>query len=147
MRKPSLFKGKDSLWCLIIDGSHERCVTCRAWSQEDWCPGPALLLAVCPCDLEMTFPLVRSKCVMGVCSVAQSCLTLCDPMAVACQVPLSMGFYRQEYWSGFPVPPSEDLPDRGIKPESPVSPASLAWQADSLPLRHLGRPLRSKRPC
>ena len=49
-------------------------------------------------------------------------------MAVACQVPLSMGFYRQEYWSGFPVLPSEDLPDRGIKPESPVSPASLAWQ-------------------
>ena len=32
--------------------------------------------------------------------VAQSCPTLCDPMTVAYQVPLSMGFSRQEYWSG-----------------------------------------------
>ena len=34
------------------------------------------------------------------CSVAQSCLTLCNPMPVAHQAPLSMGFSRQEYWSG-----------------------------------------------
>ena len=36
--------------------------------------------------------------------VAQSCLTVCDPMTVAYQAPLSMGFSRQEYWSGVPGP-------------------------------------------
>ena len=42
---------------------------------------------------------------------------------VARQVPLSMGFSRQEYWSGLPFPPSEDLPDPGIEPKSSASPA------------------------
>ena len=37
--------------------------------------------------------------------VSQSCLTLCDPMDVACQAPLFMGLPRQEYWSGLPFPP------------------------------------------
>ena len=41
-----------------------------------------------------------------------------------------MGFSRQEYWSGLPFPPPEDLPDPGIEPESPVFPT---LQADSLP--------------
>ena len=36
--------------------------------------------------------------------VAQSCPTLCDPMDWAYQVPPSMGFSRQEYWSGLPFP-------------------------------------------
>ena len=48
----------------------------------------------------------------------QLCLTLCDPIAVAHQAPLFMGFSRQEDCSGFPCPPSEDLPDAGIKPVS-----------------------------
>ena len=42
-------------------------------------------------------------------SVAQLCLTLCDPMDCS-QRPLSMDFSRQEYWSGFPFPSSGDLP-------------------------------------
>ena len=42
---------------------------------------------------------------------------------VACQTPLSMGFSRQEYWSGFSFPPPGDLPDPGIKPMSLMSPA------------------------
>ena len=50
---------------------------------------------------------------------------------VACQVPLSMGFSRQEYWSGLPCPPPGDLPDPEIKPSSTVTPS---LQADSLPL-------------
>ena len=37
-----------------------------------------------------------------------------------------MGFFRQEYWSGLPFPPPGDLPDPGIKPASPVSPALQA---------------------
>ena len=53
---------------------------------------------------------------------------------IACQAPLSMGFFRQEYWSGLPCPPSGDLPDPGIKSESP------AWQADSLPTESSGKP-------
>ena len=52
------------------------------------------------------------------------------------QAPLSMGFPRQEYWSGLPFPPPGDLPDPGIEPESPVSPA---MQVDSLPAEILGK--------
>ena len=59
----------------------------------------------------------------------QSGLTLCD--GIACQAPLAIGFPRQEYWSGLPFPPPVDLPNPGIKPMSPASPA---WQVDSLPL-------------
>ena len=39
----------------------------------------------------------------------QSCLTFCDPMTVALQAPLSMGFFRQEYWSGLPCPSPGDF--------------------------------------
>ena len=48
-----------------------------------------------------------------------------------------MGFSRQEYWSGLPFPSPGDLPDLGIEPESPVSPA---LQADSLPAEPSGKP-------
>ena len=41
---------------------------------------------------------------------------------VAYQGPLSMGFFRQEYWSGLPCPPPGDLPDPGIEPVSLMSP-------------------------
>ena len=44
------------------------------------------------------------------------------PWIVARQAPLSMGFLRQEYWSGVPFPPPGDLPDPGIQPVSPVAP-------------------------
>ena len=59
---------------------------------------------------------------------------------VASQAPLSMGFFRQEYWSGLPLPPPRHLPDSGIKPESLVSPVSLEL-AGSLPLAPPGKPL------
>ena len=59
------------------------------------------------------------------------------PWAVACQAPLSMGFFRQEYWSRLPFPTPRDLPDPWIKHASPASPA---LQADSLPLSHLRSP-------
>ena len=42
---------------------------------------------------------------------------------IVCLAPLSMGFSRQEYWSGLPCPPPGDLPDPGIKPVSLTSPA------------------------
>ena len=39
----------------------------------------------------------------------------CDPVAVACQAPLSMGFPWEEYWSGLPLPSPGAHPDPGIK--------------------------------
>ena len=50
----------------------------------------------------------------------QLCLTLCDLMNVALQAPLSVGFSRQEYWSGLLCPPPRDLPEPGIEPVSPT---------------------------
>ena len=64
--------------------------------------------------------------------VAQSYWTHCNSWAVARQVPLSMEFPRQEYWSGLPFPFPGDLPNPGIEPRSPI-----LW-ADSLPLSHQG---------
>ena len=71
-------------------------------------------------------------------SVAQSCPTLCDPVTVARQAPLSMGFSRQEYWSGLPFPSPGDLPNPGIEPGSPV------LQADALPSEPPGNHIRDQ---
>ena len=66
------------------------------------------------------------------------CPTLCNPMDYSPhQTPLSMEFSRQEYWSGLPFPSSGHLPDSGIEPTSPASPAlsgrffttSASWEA------------------
>ena len=56
------------------------------------------------------------------------------PGTVAQQAPLSMGFSRQEYWSGWPIPSPADLPNPGIESGSP------ALQADSLPTDLPGKP-------
>ena len=83
----------------------------------------------------------------GVCDTAKgrclrakslSCVLLfATPWSVAHQAPLSMGFSRQEYWSGLACPPPGHLPDPGIEPVSLISPAlaseffttSTAWEA------------------
>ena len=54
------------------------------------------------------------------CLVTKSCFTLVTPWTVAHQAPLSMGFPRQEYWSVLPFPSLKDLPNPGIKPQSPA---------------------------
>ena len=56
------------------------------------------------------------------------------PWTVDYQAPSSMGFSRQEYWSGLPFPSLGHLPDPGIKPGSPT------MQADSLPSEPPGKP-------
>ena len=56
------------------------------------------------------------------------------PWTVAHQAPLSMGFSRQEYWSGLPFPSPGDLPNPGIEP------SSLALQADALTSEPPGKP-------
>ena len=64
-----------------------------------------------------------------------SCVRLSVTLrTVAHQAPLSMGFSRQEYWSGLLCPPPWDLPDPGTEP---VSPASPALRVNSLP----GKPM------
>ena len=74
--------------------------------------------------------------VICVCACMPGCFSRVQLFAtlwiVAHQAPLSMGFPRQEYWSGVPCPPPGDLPDPGIEHASP------ALQADSLPLSHWG---------
>ena len=55
------------------------------------------------------------------------------PRTVAHQAPLSMGLYRQEYWSGLPFPPPEDLPNQG---SNLCLLHLLHWQVDSLTLSH-----------
>ena len=52
--------------------------------------------------------------------VANSCPALETSWTVARQAPLSMGFPRQEYWSGLPFPSPGDLPNSGIEPRSPA---------------------------
>ena len=51
--------------------------------------------------------------------VTKSCLTFATTWTVECQAPLSMGFSRQEYWSGLPFPSPGDLPDSGSEPGLP----------------------------
>ena len=69
------------------------------------------------------------------CSVVSDSLI---PWTVAHQDLLSMEFSRQEYWSGLPFPTPGDFPDPATEP---TSLGLLHWQADSLPLGHLGSPV------
>ena len=70
-------------------------------------------------------------------SVAQLCLTFATPWTGAHQALLSMGFFKQEYWSRLPFSSPGDLPDPGIEPSSLKSPAlaggfvttSATWEA------------------
>ena len=79
------------------------------------------------------FWFIRGAWKISSCLVAKSCMALLLLHGLLVhQPPLSMGFPRQEYWSRLQFPSLGDIPDTGIKPVSP------AWQADSLPLSHLG---------
>ena len=57
---------------------------------------------------------------------------------IACQAPLSMGFPRQEYWSGLPFTPPGDLPNPGVEPMYPMA---NTLQVDSFTGEPLGKPL------
>ena len=64
-----------------------------------------------------------------------SCVQLFSaPWTVAHQAPPSMGFFRQEYWSGLPFPSPGDLPNPGMEPWYP------AFQADALTSEPPGKP-------
>ena len=68
------------------------------------------------------------------CVLSHSFRRFVVPWTVAYQAPLSIEFFRQEYWSGWPCPPPWDLPDPWIEPVSPAS------QADYLPSEPPGKP-------
>ena len=74
---------------------------------------------------------------MCVCELLSHVRLFVTLWTVAHQAPLSMGFPKEEYWSGLPFPPPEDLSDPWIKPLSPTAPA---LQEDSLPLKPPGKP-------
>ena len=88
----------------------------------------------CLDPLKMCLSYVCMCAVLGHFSQVQLFVT---PWTAAHQAPLSMGFSRQEYWSGLPCPPLGELPDLGIKPMSLMSPAlsgrflttSTTWEA------------------
>ena len=93
--------------------------------------------------LESSFPRTLPDCVCTLSHLSPVGL-FANPWAVARQAPLSMGFSKQEYWSGLPCPPPGDLPDPGIKPRTQGSNPGLLcllhWQAGSLPLVPPGKP-------
>ena len=73
-----------------------------------------------------------------VCAPVAQCVQRFETLwTVACQTPLSVGFFCQEYCSGLPLPTPGDLPNPGIEPTYPAFPT---LQADSLPLSHRGSP-------
>ena len=74
-------------------------------------------------------------CCCYCCLVTESVVSdsFATPWTIACQVPLSMGFPRQEFWSGLPF-------YLGIFPTQGSNPHLLHWQADSLPLNHQASP-------
>ena len=82
---------------------------------------------------------------MRACSVVQSWDTLSAiPWSVARQGPLSIGFSREEYWSGLPFPSPSGLPDPRIEPGSPESPALAGGFCTTAPP---GKPLLRRIPA
>ena len=71
------------------------------------------------------------------CAQSPGCVQLfATPWTVACQAPLSMGFSRQEYWSGLAFPTPGDLLDPGIKPASLTSPTLAGGFFTTVPPGH-----------
>ena len=79
---------------------------------------------------------LRAYTTMGMSSHFRHIQLFMTIWTVARHAPLFMGFSRQENWSGLPCPPQRDLPDPGIEPTSPASPA---LQVDYLPTESLGK--------
>ena len=95
-------------------------------SQNDKCSQELLMLLMCV--HEASGILGRNWSQHVLCAYSLNCVWLFVTLwTVACQAPLSVGFSRQESWSGLPCPPPGNLPNPGLEPRSP------ALQADSLP--------------
>ena len=79
----------------------------------------------------------KTEACVHACPVGSVMFNSATSWTVALQAPVSMGFSRQEHWSGLPCSPPRDLLDPGIKPASPTTPA---LQVDSLPTGPPGKP-------
>ena len=130
--------GKDPVWALEEEPGHG----CRGVTGWPWASSFLLLwTSISPPVKGKEFgQIVFYSRVDKSCWWQQWCLviqlrpTLCDPMDCSATVSLSMGFPRQEYWSGLPCPSIGELPDPRI------ASGSLALQADSLPAEPPGKP-------
>ena len=110
---------KSSLECNPIRSNYG---TSR-YSENSWIPQPKLWFAASIPDTfgRLWFGSHNVGCVC-VCARADTCSVLSNSLlTVALQVSLSMGFSRQEYWTGLPFLPPENLPDPGIQPVSYIS--------------------------
>ena len=106
-------------------------------------PQGIVLLSFCPVKSQQEDSCLWTKKQALVCRCMLSCFSRVQLFVtlwtVAHQAPLSMRLFRKEYWNGWLRPPPRSLPNPGIEPMSPASPA---LQADSLLLSHLGSPSR-----
>ena len=109
-----------ALWYWHHSGSHKRHVF-RGTPGLEVDPLPAIV-ALSSSPQVVTVQL-SSSCTACVHAQSLSCPLFTTPWTGAHQFPLSMGFSRQEYWSGLPFPTSGDLPDPRVEP---ISHASLA---------------------
>ena len=75
----------------------------------------------------LPMPDTKLRCIVLLCQSSSCAQLFATSWAAACQAPPSMGFSKQEYWSGLPFPSLGDLPNPGMESRSPT------WQADSLP--------------
>ena len=97
------------------------------------------LWAICPVSMETTYQLENQAHWKKVKSFSHVWL-FATPWTVTHQAPPSMGFSRQKYWSGVPLPSPGDLPNPGIEPGSP------ALHADPLTSEHQGSPSLKEYP-
>ena len=110
-------------WCVITSPAALTFIFCIC----------AVFTFICPTSFS-SLALTSGECVLSPFSHVQLIVTL---WTAAHQALLSMGFSRQEYWSGLPCSPLGDLPNPGIEPASPMSPAlaggffttSATWEA------------------
>ena len=124
---------------LIFSGDSGQQQWAELLAAVSWAPGqpwnherkqPTHLHSFCTHTTILVFTF--SVCVLSRCCCVWLFVT---PWTVALKAPLSMEFSRKKYWSGLPFPSPGNLPNPRIKPRS------SAFQADSLPLIHLGRPI------
>ena len=131
--------------------SSERCGSerCRLPLQVSWVKPDTVIHPTQAC-----FPQAHARaCMLSHFSRVQLFVT---PWTIAHQAPLSVGFSRQEYLSGLPFPSPGDLPNPGMEPTSPASPAladgsftdSTTWEVPSDPQPYKNDSSRRKRnPC
>ena len=111
--------------------SSDKSLNRQGWAKAEILPAqagtPRTPLVTTIYQSQMHRDLVTGVCVcvcVGGCVLSRVRLFV-NPQTVACQAPLSMGFSKQEYWSGLPFPSPEELPDPGIEPASPALQADL----------------------